>query len=668
MSHRIFSFAIAMAALFAVSIALADEAPVYLSHPPIRPMPVASTRPMGDGPAYYVAPNGDNSNDGSKEKPWKTINFAMTRLQAGDTLYLRGGTYFENVYCAIAGTAEKPITFRSFPGEIAVLDGGIPEFENDPADAWEPVTVGGEGEYRSKKAYPNIRDVTGRFGDSLIGLQTYWHPEDLRTRNEVASGNGDDEETGRDVIYCGPGVWYNRDTSHIHVRLAPTHFDNRLISNYTGESDPRKLPIIITPFASVPLYLDLAQHIRFLDLVIRGGGLNTVRMNFGMDIDFDHVIIYAGTYGMRAKGSGPVQFTNSAIYGGIGPWTTYLENGLHIFSPTYTDPYSNGSGPTLHRNTERLAGHALMVLEGFEESDIFAYPFNNHWEIAYSEFADGSDGIYPDGNTMMIHDNWVGNMQDDAIYLSGPTRYVSDNMHLYRNYVTGCTTAFAMHGRSGPEGSIYLYANVVDTRYIGSGRMRTTNLKDVKPYGGNFFFMHGSSKMSSVESYYLFNNTAILWGDRPLFLGGAWGATSPASTRQAANNIFVYMGAYPGSDVVGPKDPAETKKIWIDGNLHWSPDKDAPADYLKKAQVYGWELHGSTGSPSFLRFNESPDATNDYRVGPGLAEGTAIPIPAAVEAKLQKGVIGRNIGAFQAGESVRRVGIDGRIIVGAPAR
>ena len=45
------------------------------------------------GSTYYVAPWGDNSNDGSFENPWQTIPYAASHSGAGDTVYVRGGTY-----------------------------------------------------------------------------------------------------------------------------------------------------------------------------------------------------------------------------------------------------------------------------------------------------------------------------------------------------------------------------------------------------------------------------------------------------------------------------------------------------------------------------------------------------------------------------------------------
>src|SRR5947207_15651733 len=69
-----------------------------LSHPPMRPLPKPSVRPLGSENLRYAdAGKGDDGNDGSRDKPWKTVRHALTRLKPGDTLLLRGGTYYETL-------------------------------------------------------------------------------------------------------------------------------------------------------------------------------------------------------------------------------------------------------------------------------------------------------------------------------------------------------------------------------------------------------------------------------------------------------------------------------------------------------------------------------------------------------------------------------------------
>ena len=55
-------------------------------------MPMLSARPA-DAETYYVSTAGSNSNPGTQQAPWGSINYAVSRLFAGDTLYIRGGTY-----------------------------------------------------------------------------------------------------------------------------------------------------------------------------------------------------------------------------------------------------------------------------------------------------------------------------------------------------------------------------------------------------------------------------------------------------------------------------------------------------------------------------------------------------------------------------------------------
>lgn len=76
------------------------------------------------GADWYVAVEGDDASSGTLETPLATIARAATMARAGDTIYLRGGVYREQVYLkSLAGTAEHPITFRAYPLEQVEFDG-----------------------------------------------------------------------------------------------------------------------------------------------------------------------------------------------------------------------------------------------------------------------------------------------------------------------------------------------------------------------------------------------------------------------------------------------------------------------------------------------------------------------------------------------------------------
>lgn len=71
---------------------------------------------------YYVAKNGNDNASGSQSNPWKSIQKAANVANAGDTVYVRGGTYNENVVVKHSGSAGNYITFSSYPGEQATID------------------------------------------------------------------------------------------------------------------------------------------------------------------------------------------------------------------------------------------------------------------------------------------------------------------------------------------------------------------------------------------------------------------------------------------------------------------------------------------------------------------------------------------------------------------
>ena len=73
--------------------------------------------------AYFVATNGSNSNPGTQALPWKTISKAVQTVRAGNTVYVRGGVYTEQVDITKSGTQEKPIRFLAYPGETPVIEG-----------------------------------------------------------------------------------------------------------------------------------------------------------------------------------------------------------------------------------------------------------------------------------------------------------------------------------------------------------------------------------------------------------------------------------------------------------------------------------------------------------------------------------------------------------------
>ena len=75
------------------------------------------------GATYYVSTSGNDSNRGMIGSPWLTIQHAANSVSAGATVYVFGGVYNESVNLPASGTPSAPITFQSYPGQTAVIDG-----------------------------------------------------------------------------------------------------------------------------------------------------------------------------------------------------------------------------------------------------------------------------------------------------------------------------------------------------------------------------------------------------------------------------------------------------------------------------------------------------------------------------------------------------------------
>lgn len=72
---------------------------------------------------YYVATNGNNSNPGTSSQPWRTVAHAVSKMVAGDTTYVRGGTYREGlIRFTRSGTSSAPIKLLNEPGQFPVID------------------------------------------------------------------------------------------------------------------------------------------------------------------------------------------------------------------------------------------------------------------------------------------------------------------------------------------------------------------------------------------------------------------------------------------------------------------------------------------------------------------------------------------------------------------
>lgn len=644
------------------------------SQQPMRPLAVPSDRRMTKGAAFFVdAAAGNDLHNGSKGKPWRTVNHALRQIAPGDTLYLRGGTYYEHVVVPVSGQAGKPITIRSHPGELAVIDGGLREFFEEPATAWTPLADGAEHEFVSTQKYPQFAArpiitafpaagwepfygkedqrpvVLGHFGDSMVPLHGYRTLTDLRDKSML--WDVDNKFQNDEGVYCGPGLWYNRRTARIHIRLVHTNLAGLGENTYRGETDPRKIPLCISgPYAPDVLRINGVQHVVLQDLVLRGASGSPLINLYGSDhVTLDGVTAYGGSPGMLAKATSNLRIVNCAFRGLAAPWSSRA-------SMKYRGT------PSYRIITQR------------------AKPENHDWEIAYSEFTDDHDGIWLRYvRNLKFHHNLFDNFNDDGIEVGARKR--DHELYIYQNLISRCLLTFTLH-EMGPDDSppdvnpgsgVYITRNVIDLR---RGTFKGPP-KEADPKGtflnrtGTLCGDHGGP---TWPNYFFYHNT-VLRSD-PTWRGyygfGMGGRATRNTQRRVFNNIFVQLSGVPGlSFASGPDD------IVVDGNLHWGV-VDGPkfdGDFFKKQgrgpafrrkpTPDGWMAHDLFADPKFTFL--SPDRSARFDVSlqddsPAIDAGVAIP-GEWFDPLRASDHNAADIGAFPRQTKPWSVGVNGRIRV-----
>lgn len=65
----------------------------------------------------------DSPGNGTEDSPWLTIQYSAGRVSAGDTVYVKSGTYHEAVQLTASGAPGSEIIFAVFPADVVTIDG-----------------------------------------------------------------------------------------------------------------------------------------------------------------------------------------------------------------------------------------------------------------------------------------------------------------------------------------------------------------------------------------------------------------------------------------------------------------------------------------------------------------------------------------------------------------
>jgi len=96
----------------------------------------------GSAKEYHVSVNGNDQNEGSVAKPFRTINFAAQLAQAGDVITVHAGTYRERINPARGGESDsRRIIYRAASGEKVSIKGSevIAGWKKEKSGIWKVV-------------------------------------------------------------------------------------------------------------------------------------------------------------------------------------------------------------------------------------------------------------------------------------------------------------------------------------------------------------------------------------------------------------------------------------------------------------------------------------------------------------------------------------------------
>ena len=313
---------------------------------------------------YYVATNGSNDNPGTLDKPFASINDATNKVQPGDKVYVRGGTYNLNreVWIGNSGTADQRIVFESYPGETAILDGSnLSAF----------YIVGIVGQYIDFKGF-EVRNSQG-FGISV------WKGKHIQILDNIVHGSSqgairagadDDKTATQDIVISGNTVYNNglvnkaRNTGWPAIVASNGATNVTMTNNHIYENYGEGIDFIATDIGlasgnvlhdnyAANLYLDNASNIKVEKNFIyttnntnyyRDGhpatGIQAANEPYGIsnplnNIEISNNIVRGGQwgfyYGTYGNGGGMKNFTivNNTFYGATESLIEILDDPGH---------------------------------------------------------------------------------------------------------------------------------------------------------------------------------------------------------------------------------------------------------------------------------------------------------------------------------------------------
>ncbi len=384
---------------------------------------------------WHVSPDGLDSNPGTLENPFKTLERAQEQLrtrlnrQSDVLVYLRGGHYpidhtieFES---ADGGSEKASVTYAAYKNETPILSGGIPiiDWEKQENGLW---TATYEGEYfrqfyvngkrRTRARHPNsgryfrIKGVDFKHKELLLGkneieswpkfdqiemiLQMHWSESLLRLQSMSLHGHMKVHNVNVTIHPDDAAIFFHRPNPN-HRTGQSYHLENCLafvdapgewyLDRDAGRIYYYPLPgESITDFsATVPQLETLLKVEGSLDNPVRNltfQGLTFAYSNWKMPGNKPYLNVQAGFYNLTADSANnqTVQRPRAAVYMAGAHNVAFKDNRFENLGSVALDMHYGTRKNLVEGNVFRdIAGGGILVGKFMQDSTTFIHiPYN----------------------------------------------------------------------------------------------------------------------------------------------------------------------------------------------------------------------------------------------------------------------------------------------------
>lgn len=531
---------------------------------------------LAQGVDYYVHPNiGSDDNPGTKESPWKTVGHALSLTEspvtAGDTVFLRGGDYYEiGVWLDKSGSEGKPIVIRNFPGETPVIYGTDPVYEKVPNKEWELVD-------KARNIYKTVKEWDGYpFGSMYrTGSPAKWYvmipywdnPTTPANENEwMHSDNEYYSDTPTGGYYAGPGFYWNPNDKKVYIRLShpkPDTSDRPM--GLTHGLNPNEVPLLMTRAQS---------------------GISVNWLNF-------RNANYIDVSGLKFVGLGsPLNYPGAAFHVWIGSHLNFkditVDSGYAAFvmrkasHVVIDNMFKDGHLPPYLAWNDTKSGCCVSAFLG--GSDGIAMPGGcTYIEIKNSTIASCFDGIRTNStpinpsHDIKIHHNEFKDIRDDSISMGTGTWNVDISDNKFLNVSKSISRVGGDVHMDHPIGNIFIHHNLIEIGTLFQTRRRSNG--EPASYINHIAFgthsIGNANEGDTAQPWKLYNNTISTTGPIPgdngmghEYMGVRKEYANPNNLLEAHevyNNIFILKGDW----FFGRTSRVDSGQEVYDGNIYW---------------------------------------------------------------------------------------------------